>query len=67
LPPNGDIICELGIGMNKNIEELTGYVVLDEKMANTFHLGIGMNTLFGGINECPMHMDFVGIGELSFY
>lgn len=66
LPSNGDIICELGIGMNKNIEELTGYVVLDEKMAGTFHLGIGMNTLFGGKNECAMHMDFVGIGELSF-
>lgn len=67
LPPNGDIICELGIGMNKNIEELTGYAVLDEKMAGTFHLGIGMNTLFGGKNECLMHMDFISIGDLSFY
>ncbi len=67
LPPNGNIICELGIGMNTNIEKLTGYVVLDEKMAGTFHLGIGMNTLFGGKNECPMHMDFVGIGKLLFY
>lgn len=66
LPPNGDIICELGIGMNININELTGYTVLDEKMAGTFHLGIGMNTLFGGKNECPMHMDFVGFGSLLF-
>lgn len=66
LPPNGDIICELGIGMNENVEELTGYTVLDEKMAGTFHLGIGMNTLFGGKNDCPMHIDFVGVGELLF-
>lgn len=66
LPHNGDIICELGLGMNENINELIGYAVLDEKMANTFHLGIGMNTLFGGKNDCMMHMDFVGVGELIF-
>jgi len=66
LPPNGDIICELGIGMNNNVKELSGYLVLDEKMINTFHLGIGMNTLFGGTNECQMHTDFVGTGELIF-
>ncbi len=66
LPPNGNVICELGIGMNKNIKEPSGYLVLDEKMINTFHLGIGMNTLFGGSNKCQMHTDFVGTGELIF-
>ncbi|QSX04828.1 aminopeptidase [Sedimentibacter sp. zth1] len=66
LPPNGNIIGELGIGMNKNVTELIGYEVLDEKMYGTFHLGIGMNTLFGGQNKCVMHMDFVGTGKIMF-
>ncbi|BCN30235.1 aminopeptidase [Anaeromicropila herbilytica] len=66
LPPNGDIVCELGLGMNPNIGELKGYTVLDEKKAGTFHIAIGMNHLFGGKNVCMMHMDFVGYGEVVF-
>lgn len=66
LPDNGDIICELGFGMNSHVDELTGYTVLDEKKAGTFHLGIGNNTIFGGNNECIMHMDFVGEGDFKF-
>lgn len=66
LPPNGDVIGELGIGMNKNVTELIGYEGLDEKMFGTFHIGIGMNTLFGGKNESIAHMDFIGNGQVLF-
>lgn len=66
LPENGNVICEFGIGMNPNIRELIGYTVLDEKMAGTFHIAIGDNTMFGGKNSTPLHMDFVGRGELLF-
>lgn len=52
--------------MNPNITELIGYTVLDEKMAGTFHIAIGDNTMFGGKNSTPLHMDFVGRGELLF-
>lgn len=67
LPENGgNLICEFGIGMNPNITGLIGYTVLDEKMAGTFHIAIGDNTMFGGKNSAPLHMDFVGIGEIIF-
>ena len=67
LPENGgNIICEFGIGLNPNITELIGYTVLDEKMAGTFHIAIGDNTMFGGKNSAPLHMDFVGRGEIIF-
>lgn len=66
LPENGNVICEFGIGMNPNITELIGYTVLDEKMVGTFHIAIGDNTMFGGNNSAPLHMDFVGRGEVIF-
>lgn len=66
LPENGNLICEFGIGMNPNITELVGYTVLDEKMTGTFHIAIGDNTMLGGKNSAPLHMDFVGRGELIF-
>lgn len=66
LPDNANVICEFGIGMNPNITELIGYTVLDEKMAGTFHIAIGDNTMFGGNNSSPLHMDFVGMGEVLF-
>lgn len=54
------IVCELGFGLNENVTDLCGYTVLDEKAYGTFHIAIGMNTMFGGINESEIHMDFVG-------
>ncbi|NLL00827.1 MAG: hypothetical protein GX271_09235 [Clostridiales bacterium] len=45
---------------------MIGYTVLDEKMAGTFHIAIGDNTMFGGNNSSPLHMDFVGMGEVLF-
>lgn len=66
LPENGTVICEFGIGMNPNIQELIGYSVLDEKMFGTFHIAIGDNTMFGGSSSAPLHIDFVGKGTLHF-
>lgn len=53
-------VCELGFGLNTGVTDLCGYTVLDEKSHGTFHIAIGMNTMFGGINVSNMHMDFVG-------
>jgi len=53
------VVCELGFGMNPNVQTLCGYTVLDEKMANSFHIAIGNNRMFGGENEANRHTDFV--------
>lgn len=58
--PQNRVVCELGLGMNPNVEDLCGYSVLDEKMAGSFHIAIGANTMFGGQNEAKIHMDLVG-------
>ena len=58
------VVCELGFGMNPNVSDLCGYTVLDEKMAGSFHIAIGANTMFGGKNDAPVHMDFVGAGQI---
>ena len=53
-------VCELGFGMNEQVNDLCGYTVLDEKMQDTFHIAIGSNVMFGGKNQANLHMDFVG-------
>ncbi|SHJ45205.1 Leucyl aminopeptidase (aminopeptidase T) [Anaerocolumna jejuensis DSM 15929] len=58
-------VCELGFGCNENITGLCGYAVLDEKMADSFHIAIGDNRMFGGKNKADLHMDFVGIAEIE--
>lgn len=45
--------------------ELCGYTLLDEKMARTFHIAVGTNTMFGGENRATDHGDFVGRGEVE--
>ena len=65
LPEGGNVVSELGIGMNPNVECITGDSVLDENVIGTFHIAIGMNTLFGGKNNSPIHMDFVAFGEVE--
>lgn len=62
LPKECKTVCELGFGMNPNINSLCGYTVLDEKMCNTFHIAIGANNMFGGKNKAPIHIDFVCSG-----
>lgn len=58
-------VCELGLGMNPHVTELCGYPLPDEKMAGTFHIAVGANTMFGGRNEAADHVDFVGRGEVE--
>lgn len=65
MPRENRIVCELGLGMNPNVEDLCGYTLLDEKMAGTFHIAVGMNLMFGGKNEASGHTDFVGCGKIE--
>lgn len=65
LPEGGNVVAELGIGMNPNVDKMQGDAGLDENAIGTFHIGIGMNHLFGGKNQCPMHMDFVAEGVVE--
>ncbi|MDE7224736.1 MAG: aminopeptidase [Acetatifactor sp.] len=64
LPQENRVVCELGFGMNPNVTDLCGYHVLDEKMCDTFHIAVGANNMFGGINEASDHIDFVGRGSI---
>lgn len=59
LPENHKILCEFGIGLNPQVKEFIGFTPIDEKALGTYHIGLGMNHLFGGENNCPFHMDFV--------
>ncbi|NLI53191.1 MAG: aminopeptidase [Clostridiales bacterium] len=57
-------IGELGFGINPSIKSLCGYIALDEKAQDTFHIAMGANTMFGGKNESAVHMDLVGRAEI---
>lgn len=63
LPGEGRVVAELGIGMNQSVQDLCGYTVLDEKMAGTFHIALGSNSMFGGKQDAPLHVDLVGQGR----
>lgn len=65
LPEGGDVVAELGIGMNPNVSGVRGDSSLDENALGTFHIAIGMNHLFGGNNCCPVHFDFVSTGSIE--
>jgi leucyl aminopeptidase (aminopeptidase T) len=65
MPREDRTVCEFGLGMNPNVEDLCGYTLLDEKMAGTFHIAIGMNLMFGGTNQASGHTDFVGKGTVE--
>lgn len=58
-PGDAMILGEFGIGVNPGLNTLTGYSLFDEKLAGTCHIATGMNHLFGGKNESPVHIDFV--------
>lgn len=55
----------LGYELEDAQMELCGYTLLDEKMAGTFHIAVGANTMFGGENRATDHVDFVGRGEVE--
>lgn len=58
-PGDKDIIAEFGIGLNENVQSLTGSTIIDEKCIGTAHIAIGMNNLFGEKNSSNFHMDFI--------
>lgn len=57
--PDTNVLAELGIGLNEQVKEYIGYAALDEKRLETAHIGLGMNSIFGGNNQCPVHFDFI--------
>lgn len=54
-----NVFAELGIGLNPKIEELTGNPLFDEKAANTVHIGIEDNTVFGHTIRAQHHSDLI--------
>lgn len=57
--PNGDKLSELGIGTNPKVTDCIGYSALDEKALGTAHIALGMNAMFGGNIESPLHFDMI--------
>jgi aminopeptidase len=56
---DADVIGELGIGLNPNVGEPTGYTLTDEKILGTVHLALGENEMLGGINKSTLHWDMM--------
>ena len=54
-----DRIAELGFGLNPGVKELTGDIMLDEKLRGSVHIAIGMNDRFGGQNHSNLHLDLI--------
>lgn len=58
-PGDSLTIGEFGVGLNAMMDSLTSYSLFDEKIEGTCHIAIGANTMFGGVNDTPVHIDFV--------
>ena len=52
------ILGEVGFGLNPQAE-LKGVMLEDEGCLGTVHFGFGSNTLLGGRNQVPFHLDMV--------
>ena len=52
-------LAELGVGVNANIDGLTGNPLFDEKMARTAHIAVGDNSIYGGQLQSHLHQDFI--------
>jgi aminopeptidase len=58
--PGARYLGELGIGMNKEIRNLTKDVLLDEKMGGTIHLALGRAYKEnGGTNKSAIHWNMI--------
>ncbi len=55
----GDIIGELGIGLNPEVGEPCGYMLTDEKILGTIHIAVGDNRMLGGVNDSTLHWDLL--------
>jgi Thermophilic metalloprotease (M29) len=56
---NWNSFCEFGIGLNRAINNLTGSCLFDEKIAETIHIAIGGNTIFGHSIKSHVHFDLI--------
>jgi len=55
----GNVIGELGIGLNHEVTEPCGNMLLDEKILGTIHIAVGDNTMLGGVNDSSLHWDLL--------
>ena len=55
----GDVIGELGIGLNHEVTAPCGNMLLDEKILGTIHIAVGDNTMLGGVNDSSLHWDLL--------
>jgi aminopeptidase len=55
----GNVIGELGIGLNHEVVEPCGYMLLDEKILGTIHIAVGENRMLGGVNDSSLHWDLL--------
>ncbi|MDN5202333.1 hypothetical protein QQ008_13185 [Fulvivirgaceae bacterium BMA10] len=61
---NWNKFAELGIGLNESIYQLSGNMMIDEKMLNTIHIAIGNNEVFGFRIRSRNHHDMVIVNAL---
>lgn len=62
--PDSMFLCELGIGVNDTIHQLSGDEILDEKAAGTIHIALGANKPFGGDLDGTYHRDMIFIPDI---
>jgi aminopeptidase len=55
----GNVIGELGIGLNPEVGEPCGYMLTDEKILGTIHIAVGDNGMLGGTNDSSLHWDLL--------
>ena len=55
----GNVIAELGIGLNHEVRAPCGSMLLDEKILGTIHIAVGDNTMLGGVNDSSLHWDLL--------
>jgi leucyl aminopeptidase (aminopeptidase T) len=55
----GNVIGELGIGLNNEVTAPCGNMLLDEKILGTIHIAVGDNTFMGGVNDSSLHWDLL--------
>lgn len=55
----GNVIGELGIGLNPEVGEPCGYMLTDEKILGTIHIAVGDNVMLGGTNDSSLHWDLL--------
>jgi leucyl aminopeptidase (aminopeptidase T) len=55
----GNVIGELGIGLNHEVTAPCGNMLLDEKILGTIHIAVGENVSLGGVNDSSLHWDLL--------